>query len=533
MNDTLDCSCTLFSVFSDLKYVIFITSNLKKIFMLKKYFYFAMLMCASTFTFASCSDDDNEAPATPDESIPADEQVETSFTENPRAFALKFHDYIGGGENIKRLDDDTVRIEINEGLLTYLQISELRVGDALNIWENIDCPPYIRVVDAVERTASGYIVTTHEGHIGDLLQSFEGCFDTELYSDVADRPMRLTKRSSNKEDDYLYVDSEEDFDQFVDEEGKIHPFIIYSPSADDPEEYDYTLAEHKYDEMLDSMLQTRLVSWDKTWHLINKKKEHINIYPERDEKGDPVGIFVSDASLEVKADLEIYFQLNVFESNRFWAKLSGGVNVEAPIHLRFAGKQLKKEKEIPVFEFTPVFSAFALGPFVIPVVIRNGFIFKYSGSVDANLSMMVPFYYDATFETGPKYEDGQWGSFKGFEWHAGIDYEKLSVVPSASLSLKAGAGFYFHTGAYFGGAIGPYFEIGPQAEVSANASLSGNSVIFNTKGNVSIGGEVGAEIKIWKFDLGKKKIPYTIASKDIWDIDLRFNQKDIIGAMKP
>lgn len=108
--------------------------------MLKKYFYFAMLMCASTFTFASCSDDDNEAPATPDESIPADEQVETSFTENPRAFALKFHDYIGGGENIKRLDDDTVRIEINEGLLTYLQISELRVGDALNIWENIDCP---------------------------------------------------------------------------------------------------------------------------------------------------------------------------------------------------------------------------------------------------------------------------------------------------------------------------------------------------------------------------------------------------------
>ena len=36
--------------------------------MLKKYFYFAMLMCASTFTFASCSDDDNEAPATPDES---------------------------------------------------------------------------------------------------------------------------------------------------------------------------------------------------------------------------------------------------------------------------------------------------------------------------------------------------------------------------------------------------------------------------------------------------------------------------------
>ena len=108
---------------------------------------------------------------------------------------------------------------------------------------------------------------------------------------------------------------------------------------------------------------------------------------------------------------------------------------------------------------------------MVPVVIRNGFIFKYSGAINANLSMMVPFYYNASFETGPKYENGQWGSFKGFEWHAGINYEKLTVVPSATLSLEAGAGFYFHTGAYLGGAVGPYFEIGPQAEVSANAAL--------------------------------------------------------------
>lgn len=170
---------------------------------------------------------------------------------------------------------------------------------------------------------------------------------------------------------------------------------------------------------------------------------------------------------------------------------------------------------------------------MVPVVIRNGFIFKYSGAINANLSMMVPFYYNASFETDPKYESGRWGSFKGFEWHAGINYEKLTVVPSATLSLEAGAGFYFHTGAYLGGAVGPYFEFGPQAEVSANAALSGNEVYFNTNGNVSIGGEVGAEIKIWKFDLGKIKIPYKVVSKDLWDVDLRFNKDDIVNAMKP
>ena len=101
------------------------------------------------------------------------------------------------------------------------------------------------------------------------------------------------------------------------------------------------------------------------------------------------------------------------------------------------------------------------------------------------------------------------------------------------LFRSAATGFYFHTGAYLGGAFGPYFEFGPQAEVSANASLSGNKVLFNTNGEVSIGGEVGAEIKIWKFDLGKKKIPYKIVSKNIWDIDLSFDQKDIFNSMNP
>lgn len=501
--------------------------------MFKSKFYLA-LFCASTLAFVACSDDEDAPAKTPDDSVPVAEQVELNYEENPRAFALKFHDYIGGEPNVKRLDADTVRIEINEGLLDYLQISELRKGDALNIWENIDCPPYIRVVDAVERSASGYIVTTHEGSIADLFQTLDGCFATELYSDVSDRPVRLAMRTGNMADDYQFVDDAEDFEQFVDEEGKIHPFIIYKQDADDPNEFDYDLAECEYDEMIDSMLQMpRLVSWQKTWHMINVKKERINIFPERDENSSPIGIFVSDASLEVKADLELYFQLNLTESNRFWAKMSGGVSIDAPIHLRFGGKQFKKEKEIPVFEFTPVFTAFAVGPFVVPVVIRNGFIFKYYGAINANLSMMVPFYYDASFETGPKYDDGHWSSFKKFEWHAGINYEKLTVVPSASLSLEAGAGFYFHTGAYLGGAVGPYFEIGPQAEVSANAALSGNEVYFNTNGNISIGGEVGAEIKIWKFDLGKIKIPYAIVSKDLWDVDLRFNKDDIVNAMKP
>ena len=498
---------------------------------LKQRLHIAVVIWVSILALISCNNKE-EIQALPENTFPDETDVDLHYTENPRAFALKFYDFIGdGAENIKRLDSDTTRIEINEGLLTYLQISELKAGDALNTWENIDRPPYIRVVDAVERSASGNIVTTHAGNIGDLFHSIEGCFDTELFSDISDRPDRPDTRSGNMSDDYQYIDSEEDFVQFVDDDGKIHPFITYSQSKENPDVYEYQLAEHEYDEMIDSMLATKLSPWSTTWHIIDSKTEHINIYPKRDENSYPIGIFVADASVEFKADMEIYFQFNITTSNRFWAKMSGGVKIDAPIHLRFAGKQLQAEKEIPVFEFTPIFTAFAIGPFVIPVVIRNGFIFKYYGSINANLSMMIPFYYNASFETGPVYDEGKWSYFHEFDWNAGINYDKLTVLPAANLSLEAGTGFYFHTGAYLGSAVGPFFEIGPQAKVAANAALSGNEVFFNTKGELSIGGNIGAEIKVWKFDLGKVKFPYTVASKELWNFDLRFQQEDIINSM--
>ena len=113
---------------------------------------------------------------------------------------------------------------------------------------------------------------------------------------------------------------------------------------------------------------------------------------------------------------------------------------------------------------------------------------------------------------------------------AGINYDKLTALPSANLSLTGATGFYLRTGAYFGDAIGPFLEVGPQAKVSANAGITGKEVLFNTNGTVGIGGNVGAEIKIWKFNFGKKGIPFWIKSKKLWDLDLRFSTDDIINA---
>lgn len=475
----------------------------------------------------SCSEKDNPVPDSTDEFDAED--YDLGYEANPRAFALKFTDYIGdGAENIQRLDNDTVRIAINDGLLTYLNIRELLAGDVLNIWENIDRPPYIRVVDAVEKTASGYIVTTHEGSMGDLFHSIEGCFDTELYSRISERPVRSGVRSASKEEDYKYVDDPEDFEQFVEESGKIHPFIYYTAKGTKSGEYEYFLAEKEYDEMMDSLILVKGPSWMKSWNIINSETKHINIYPKKDKDGLPVGLYVNDASLALKANMELYFQFNLFSSNRFWAKMDGEMDLDIPLHIRFAGVQLKGEQDIPVMEFMPKFFAFSIGPFVVPVVIRHGFIFKYSASVDGNLAFMVPIHYHSTFQTGPKYDNGHWSGLNKYDHDYGINYDKLTILPSASVTLKASTGFYYHIGAYLGAAIGPFFELGLQANMVGNASASAKEVKFNSVGKAGLGGSIGAEIKIWKFDLGKVSIPYYAKAIELWNFDLSFETEDLV-----
>lgn len=493
---------------------------------MKKTFESFLLLCIAAMMFVACDEKDNFEPEG-SEGFEADD-MDLVYEANPRAFALKFTDFIGNGaENIQRLDEDTVRIAIKDGLLLYLGIGELKEGDVLNIWQNIDCPPYIRVVDAAEKTPSGYIVTTHAGSMGDLFHTFEGCFDTKLYSKVSRRPDRDDTRSSGGSDEFEYVDDEEDFMQFVEESGKIHPFICYNAKDGDSQEYDYYLAEKVYDKVMDSLLFVKGPSWMKNWSIINADVKHLNIYPKRDEDGLPLGLFVHDASFAMKANLEFYFQFNLTTSNRFWTKMDGEIDVDLPLHVRFAGFQYQSEEEMPVLEFMPKFFAFSIGPFVVPVVIRHGFVFKYSAALNGNLSFMVPIHYHSTFQAGPMYDDGQWSSLNRYDHDYGINYDKLTVLPSANLSLKGGIGFYYHMGAYLGSAIGPFVEIGPQSTFTADASVSSNEVAFRSVGKIGIGGNVGAEIKIWKFNLGKASMPFYIKSMDLWNFDFSFDPEDI------
>lgn len=489
---------------------------------------FKIALAFSLTLFVVSCHDKIESPDVQDGDFIEDD-YEVSYEANPRAFALKFTDFIGdGSENIKRLDADTVRISIKEGLLEYLKISELKPGDVLNIWENIDCPPYIRVVDNVEKTEAGYIVTTHDGNIGDIFQTLDACLDTELYCDVSDRPERPKTRSGSIEDYRTYVDGEDDFEQFIEDSGKIHPFIYYEAN-EDGSTYEFELAEETFDDMLESVLTpTRGFSWEEKWTIINVNKKHMNIYPKRDSTSSPVGLFVNDMSLAMKANLEFYFQFNVTESNKFWAKLDGNLDVEIPLHLRFEGKQLKYDKEVPVCEFMPIYTVFSLGPFVIPVMIRHGFIVKCHTSLNANFSFFVPITYSANFQVGPKYEHSKWSFIHKFEQHPGIDFEKASFLPAETLALTGGVGFYYHIGAYLGSAIGPFFEVGPKASITGNASLISEEIVFNTKANVALDGSAGAEVKLWKFNLGKYKKPFTIVSQELWNLDLKFKLEDLM-----
>lgn len=487
----------------------------------KKYRKITWLVSLVVLLLISCKDEEEVAV---NNEIPEYNQPELIYEVNPRAFVLKFTDYIGNTtENVKKLDKDTIQISINERLLQHLQISELKAGDVLNIWENIDVPPYIRVVDAVEKHAENYVVTTHEGQMTDLFLKFSGALDTELFSDISDRPERLVSRNGTRAGDIQYVDHEEDFEQFVDDSGKIHPFIIYTKDAENPDKFNYELSEIEYDERVDSIIGSRVSAF---FSIVDYKKEHINIYPLKDEKGSPFGMYVKDASLECKINLELFFQYNVFSSNRFWAKTKGNLNIDIPLHVQFEEMEFKEKKEIPVAELQEIKTGFFIAFFYVPITIKPSIVFKYSADIKGKVSLMIPIECNANFTFGPMYDNSQWSCYKDFGWYAGIDKEKFAANSSASFSMESKAGLYLKVGAYLGSAFGPFFEMGPQASVEAKANLLGQQVSFNTKGTVSLGGSVGAEIKVWKFNLGKASLPFSLLSRDLWNQSFKFNLED-------
>lgn len=61
-----------------------------------------------------------------------------------------------------------------------------------------------------------------------------------------------------------------------------------------------------------------------------------------------------------------------------------------------------------------------------------------------------------------------------------------------------------------------------------NASASAKEVKFNSVGKAGLGGSIGTEIKIWKFDLGKVSIPYYAKAIELWNFDLSFETEDLV-----
>jgi hypothetical protein len=471
-------------------------------------------------SIGSCSKDDDK--------YVSEGKKEFVATAKPNAYALKFTDYFGDGNNIKRLDNDTNRIAILDALLTYKKIEALKPGDVLNIWENINVPPYIRVIDKVEpiNKESNIIVYTHAGTMGDLFQRLSGGFDTSLYSNTTVRPAREASRADTPEADKEYVNDANDFTQFVDGD-TIHPFMFYSLN-EKTGEYDYDLAEKLYDDIVATAPNSRAASWEVNYNLLDCNVKNISVYPTKDADGKPSGFFVSDASAHVYANMEIFFEYNVFSSNRFWAYLKGGLDLNIPLHINLTDMTQKTyNKEAALYEFDPKFSVFNIGPFAIPVMIRHGFVFRTNAQFNAALSMRIPLYFKTSFTIGPKY-DGKWHFVSDGNIKAGVDMKASDMYPAAvNLNVKAKMGVYYKLGAYLGAAFGPYFELGPQVGMQTNAEANGEGVILNTKGTIGLGGEVGAEIKVWKWNLGKIGIPYALYTYNLWNYDYRYSWGDL------
>jgi hypothetical protein len=119
------------------------------------------------------------------------------------------------------------------------------------------------------------------------------------------------------------------------------------------------------------------------------------------------------------------------------------------------------------------------------------------------------------FRVGMQYENGD---LSGIAEGEKVKDEFSFINPKAELELKAGVGLFFGVDIVIEKLGGPTFNIGPQVNLTGKLSyqMGDDRINASIEGKAGIGGEVGAKLKIFGFELADWRTYFDIGPQ--WTI---------------
>ena len=509
-----------------------------------------------SFSFSSCNDDD----VLLDGGLNALETEQDYNGPLQEPYGLSYYDFLAA-EDVTILNADTTQISVSKALADKMGIQSF-LGHPMGIWDNPEHRAYLRRATKEKLEGDRYILQVIPSSIAEVLagNDKEYQLSTEVYvntdpvstrtraienntSEVAARyideknvihPMAITFRRAEGDQRALTRNAAAEngiYGTYLPEHllglqndpatrGIVDDFLdLISDGLDIVGSWFKDVAVGSIEwfkaqaKAMEKWLKENTkynINWDKHNTLINidsKVDTKIPIQLGEDSK-DTINVYVK---APVKFNLNYTFILQADGSvvekpnlRRFEASVDGRFNFEPEVRLGFNGKlELPKDKQkIDLVELDGITVVFYIGYVPFCVDFNPSLYLKFKAEVEGKATMGVKYEFDSWFKGGIKY-DG-YGDPKGIS-ESKVTKSKVSfITPTAEFNASAGVGLMFGCEMIIDKLAGPELAIGPQLTADAGLTIAPfekDPVNFEASVDFGIKGEVGAKIKVWKWEL--------------------------------
>lgn len=531
----------------------------------------SMLMSVATagifsfsFVFTSCNDDDIlESGVTP----PDMEQEYNGPLQEP--YGLSFYDFVTSND-VTILNADTTQISVSKALADKMGIQSF-LGHPMGIWDHPEHRAYLRRATKEKLEGDRYILQVIPSSIAEVLtgNDKEYKLSTELYVNT-DPASTRTRAIENNTPEFAarYIDEKNVIHPiaitFRRAEGDQRALTrnaaaengiygTYLPDQllglqDDPATRgldddiwnfikkgaeavgnwfkDIAVGTVEWFKAQAKAMEKWLkentqydINWDKHNTLINidsKVDTKVPIQCGKDSK-DTINVYVK---APVKFNLNYTLLLQADGSavekphlRRFEASVDGRFNFEPEVRLGFNGKlELPKDKQkIDLVELDGITVIFYIGYVPFCVDFNPSLYLKLKAEVEGKATTGVKYEFDSWFKGGILYEG--YGDPRGIN-ESKVTKSKVSFIkPTAEFNASAGVGLMFGCEMIIDKLVGPQLAVGPQLKADAGLTLTPfekDPVNFEASVDFGLTGEVGAKLKVWKWDIAE------------WNVDLDF-----------
>ena len=472
------------------------------------------------FVFTSCNDDE----LIDNSSASSEAEAASSSGEILSPIALNYYDYITSND-VEILNADTTKISVSKALADKLGITSF-VDHPTGIYQDRDLRPFHRRAVKEELVGDRYILEVVPSGLGEFLIGKQVALSTQFYINES----VASTRGSGVDNTARYTDAE----------GYIHPtgvHIIHRSEA--PEcitrsnaDLDgYSSEYYSAEELLaGGGVATRGISSGDLFK-IDEKGTFINMKGEfkADKKlgdgGDTLNIHVK-APYEVKLGYKFFLDVDreyfvVPVLNKFDAGVDGKFMIKPEVLIGYDKKLKFVDQKIKLYTFDAYSFSFNICGVEFWVDVCPNIYMKFNANVSGAFYGGFQYHYERTFQAGVTYHN-KWNAYGDTKLVA----DKLTfITPRTKFEAEASCGLFLGADLVVDKVAGPSIAVGPK--VSANAKLeyapfdTKQPITFNASLKAGVYAEMGAKLKLWKFDIAewKSKPINLVPEKVFWSYE--------------